>query len=210
MRVGSAKEWLYDRAEGWTVLLRFCSCHSGEENELRCSAAARSLWLRLHSIHLIVAPLDHDSWRRYPAYSPILVVITFSRYSSIALQAKFFCSAPKFKCVDHSDFIKWRSSRWEFPSDIPSFSSCSLRIKTQRKLLEKWILCHPRDGNPSEVTEVQEPSPQTFEEKIIDILRACRGSRKLVILIVAVALLLDNMLLTSVGESISVLYSFQK
>src|SRR5687768_14922193 len=42
--------------------------------------------------------------------------------------------------------------------------------------------------------------PQTCEERIIDLLRACRGSRKLVLLIVAVALLLDNMLLTSVGK----------
>jgi hypothetical protein len=46
----------------------------------------------------------------------------------------------------------------------------------------------------------EDQTPQTIEDKIIDILRACRGSRKLVLLIVAVALLLDNMLLTSVGE----------
>ena len=48
--------------------------------------------------------------------------------------------------------------------------------------------------------ESDQPQPQTFEEKIIDILRACRGSKRLIILIVAVALLLDNMLLTSVGK----------
>lgn len=45
--------------------------------------------------------------------------------------------------------------------------------------------------------------PQTIEEKFIDFLRSCRGSRKLVLLIVAVALLLDNMLLTSVGKCLS-------
>lgn len=43
-------------------------------------------------------------------------------------------------------------------------------------------------------------TPQSWEDKCIDVLRACRGSRKLVILIVAIALLLDNMLLTSVGS----------
>ncbi|KAI1287502.1 Synaptic vesicular amine transporter [Halotydeus destructor] len=48
------------------------------------------------------------------------------------------------------------------------------------------------------MTQESESTPQTFEDKVIDVLRACRGSRKLVILIVAVALLLDNMLLTSV------------
>lgn len=50
------------------------------------------------------------------------------------------------------------------------------------------------------VSQDEATTPQTYEDKFIDILRACRGSRKLVILIVAVALLLDNMLLTSVGK----------
>lgn len=51
---------------------------------------------------------------------------------------------------------------------------------------------------PKEVPN-QDEQPQSIEDKIVDVLRACRGSRKLVVLIVAVALLLDNMLLTSVG-----------
>ena len=50
------------------------------------------------------------------------------------------------------------------------------------------------------VSQEETTTPQTYEDKFIDVLRACRGSRKLVILIVAVALLLDNMLLTSVGK----------
>lgn len=51
------------------------------------------------------------------------------------------------------------------------------------------------------VSQEETTTPQTYEDKFIDVLRACRGSRKLVILIVAIALLLDNMLLTSVGEN---------
>lgn len=34
----------------------------------------------------------------------------------------------------------------------------------------------------------------------LDVVRSCRDSRRLVLLIVAVALLLDNMLLTTVGK----------
>jgi hypothetical protein len=37
------------------------------------------------------------------------------------------------------------------------------------------------------------------EKKAYDLLLQCRGSRRLVLLIVAIGLLLDNMLLTSVG-----------
>jgi predicted Kef-type K+ transport protein len=37
------------------------------------------------------------------------------------------------------------------------------------------------------------------EKKVYDLLLQCRGSRRLVLLIVAIGLLLDNMLLTSVG-----------
>ena len=39
-----------------------------------------------------------------------------------------------------------------------------------------------------------------FEHKIDNILTSWRGSKKLVVVIVAVALLLDNMLLTAVGK----------
>ncbi|KAI1287358.1 Synaptic vesicular amine transporter [Halotydeus destructor] len=38
-----------------------------------------------------------------------------------------------------------------------------------------------------------------FEERLVDLLRACRGSKRLLILVVAIALLLDNVLVTSVG-----------
>jgi hypothetical protein len=37
------------------------------------------------------------------------------------------------------------------------------------------------------------------EKKAYDLLKRCRGSRRLVLVIVAIGLLLDNMLLTSVG-----------
>lgn len=40
------------------------------------------------------------------------------------------------------------------------------------------------------------------QERLKDILFKYRGSRKLVLLVVAIAILLDNMLLTSVGELI--------
>lgn len=56
-------------------------------------------------------------------------------------------------------------------------------------------------ANGARRSDSQQALPQTLHERFIDLLRACRGSRKLVLLIVAVALLLDNMLLTSVGES---------
>lgn len=55
----------------------------------------------------------------------------------------------------------------------------------------------------------QEDTGQTStstEEKFFDLLNKCRGSRKLVLIIVAIALLLDNMLLTSVGESLTTWY----
>lgn len=39
-----------------------------------------------------------------------------------------------------------------------------------------------------------------FEARCVDVLRALRGSKRLLILVVAVALLLDNILVTSVGE----------
>lgn len=62
-------------------------------------------------------------------------------------------------------------------------------------------MTEPRETKAASMASTQEEqTPQSFEDKIIDVLRACRGSRKLVLLIVAVALLLDNMLLTSVGE----------
>ena len=42
------------------------------------------------------------------------------------------------------------------------------------------------------------PQEANLRSRAADILSACRGSRKLVVVIVGVALLLDNMLLTSV------------
>ena len=46
-------------------------------------------------------------------------------------------------------------------------------------------------------------NPETIvsviEKKFYDLLEGCKGSRKLVLVIVAIGLLLDNMLLTSVG-----------
>lgn len=45
----------------------------------------------------------------------------------------------------------------------------------------------------------QETIAAEVEKKFYDLLVQCRGSRKLVLVIVAIGLLLDNMLLTSVG-----------
>ena len=39
-----------------------------------------------------------------------------------------------------------------------------------------------------------------FKEKCLQLLAYCRESRKLVLIIVAIGLLLDNMLLTAVGK----------
>ena len=39
-----------------------------------------------------------------------------------------------------------------------------------------------------------------LSEKSVEFLERCRRSRRLVLIIVAIALLLDNMLLTTVGE----------
>ena len=41
---------------------------------------------------------------------------------------------------------------------------------------------------------------QVLDEKIVDVLQKWKGSRRLVIVVVAIGLLLDNMLLTSVGK----------
>lgn len=72
----------------------------------------------------------------------------------------------------------------------------------QLKRQTKYIMTDPRIQSMKVMGSSQEEAntPQSLEDKVIDILRACRGSRKLVLLIVAIALLLDNMLLTSVGE----------
>lgn len=41
-------------------------------------------------------------------------------------------------------------------------------------------------------------------EKVRHLMEQCRGSRKLILLIVAIGLLLDNMLLTAVGKWVDV------
>ena len=47
-----------------------------------------------------------------------------------------------------------------------------------------------------------DPSASTYSitDRMLEKVRSLRGSRKLIVLIVAVALVLDNMLLTSVGK----------